>query len=510
MARQESELFQASAEQRWLSDPVGEIKRALGVRSGPNGTIYREENFTDFSLDGKSIEILRSLTDALRINKPVLLIGETAIGKTKAVQYLSFITNTRVKRVSISSQTDVTEFMGKWVPAKEGWEWQDGAVPQAMEWNNGEGCWLYLDEISAANPGVLVKLNPALEEDPMLEIDERAGENKVEKIVIGGPNYRVIATTNPAEYLGRIPLGRDLLSRFWVSRIPDLNEEQLIKRLKILFKNEDKGEQIARVLAEFHFKITKLLEEGRIGADERIEFTFADLVTAKEFIVGSSNPRLLEGLQEAVSAVFCRSFWEESERRMLREEFATTVAALHGIDDQTRRVGLNTSDTRAVVAPAPRFKDIWGPLTPLPSEEGASVTDQQGDEEKSGEEKPETINPLLGVPLKEPLEQKKEKEMQSKEPPVIDWQEEQERGRSWRVVLGDCLREKIIPEMKKEEPNAELLFHIALSLLDFPEDLEEQKTTESAIDLLLKILAMYSNEEQKEEVSRISARYNPI
>lgn len=359
MIRQESERFRTSIEQRGLIDLLAEIKKegilsAIGgiglERSGPNGTIYTEEDFADFFLDDKSLEIAEILANGPRFNHPVLIEGEMDIGKTTAVKLLSFLTNTRVLRVPLSSQTDFAEFKGKWVPdiRTQGSWWQDGVVPRAMQWNNGEGCWLYLERISATRPENLVALRPMLDENPRFPINEGVGEHRIWE-VIGGPRFRVIAS-NPSECFdwGWAPLAPDLLRRFHYCIISGLTEEQLVQRLNYLFRNEDKGEQIARVLAEFHFKAAKLLKEGRIRTDERVAFTFSDLVRAKEFIAGSSNPKLLEVLQEAVSFSYCEKLWEESEREMLREEFLTTVGGLHGIDDETeRRVRVDTSNTKA-------------------------------------------------------------------------------------------------------------------------------------------------------------------
>ena len=188
----------------------------LEVNTEGPGSQFRAEEFEDFALDEKTMELLKIYAKAIKLNQPPLIEGPTDIGKSKALEYLAHLTNNFLIYQSFSGQTDVSELIGKYVPNTEGarktferilsnknrgslkpetmkilkkadrekevrgltedeckkiaeieglsfdkidWIWQDGTVPKAMEHNGGQGCWLYFDELGAAEPQILVKLN---------------------------------------------------------------------------------------------------------------------------------------------------------------------------------------------------------------------------------------------------------------------------------------------------------------------------------------------------------------
>jgi len=348
MTPKESErLFRSSRELAKITDPICEIQRGKKVyisvrgievekRVGEAGTIYKREEFSNFSVDEKSLEILEGVANAVRNNQPILLEGPTDIGKTKAVELLSCLTNTRLLRISLSGQTDVSELIGKFVPASDrtGFEWKDGVVPLAMKWNGGEGCWLYLDELGAAEPQILVKLNPILEKPGRLVLTEKEGG----LIAVAGPLFRVIASTNPPNYYGRQPFAPDFLRRFIYTKIGDLDEKTLFERLKLIFQGEGEAEKIARLLAEFHMKANRYLQEQRIARDQRqrFRFDFSDLVRLKEFMENSPETDLSEVLTDGVSKYYCAKLENPDEKKFLEEEFARAVAELHDLKRKPR------------------------------------------------------------------------------------------------------------------------------------------------------------------------------
>ncbi|OGQ45127.1 MAG: hypothetical protein A3H42_01885 [Deltaproteobacteria bacterium RIFCSPLOWO2_02_FULL_46_8] len=91
----------------------------LPVYDGPNGSIFKDEEFADFSLDEMSLDLLKRCALSVKLQQPPLLEGETDIGKTKALEYLAHLTNHRLYRLSLSGQTDVSELIGKYVPNTE-------------------------------------------------------------------------------------------------------------------------------------------------------------------------------------------------------------------------------------------------------------------------------------------------------------------------------------------------------------------------------------------------------
>lgn len=218
------------------------------------------ELFEVYTLDARTLALLRFIARAVRLRQPCLIEGDTATSKTSAVLYLAALTGHQVVRINLNGQTDTSELVGRYVPNTElpvsqedllehldlleheskhilerardeeraltaveaqqiaanerierpQWRWQEGLIPQAMR----HGWWVILDEVNLAEPQVLERLNATLERDPTLVLTEGPGT----RFGAGGdvpvhPDFRVFGTMNPAEYQGR-----SVLSPAWKDR----------------------------------------------------------------------------------------------------------------------------------------------------------------------------------------------------------------------------------------------------------------------------------------------------
>jgi len=168
--------------------------------------------FSDYTLDGPTLAVLRGIARAVELGHPCLLEGDTATSKTSAIRFLAALCGAEVVRLNLNGQTDTGELVGRYVPAEQGgWRFAEGLVPQAMR----HGWWVVLDEVNLAEPAVLERLNPCLERVPELVLTEGpatrfgpGGEVEVH------PGFRVLATMNPAEYAGRSVLSEAWRDRF--------------------------------------------------------------------------------------------------------------------------------------------------------------------------------------------------------------------------------------------------------------------------------------------------------
>jgi midasin (ATPase involved in ribosome maturation) len=141
-------------------------------------------------------------------NLPVLLIGETGVGKTLSVRYLAWKTNNGLRRVNLNGATTVDEFLGKLLINEQGTYWVNGVLVDAML----SGDWILLDEINACLPEIAFSLHSLLDDDRMVVLMEYDG-----RIVRPHPNFRVFASMNPSEearYGGTKMLNEALLDRF--------------------------------------------------------------------------------------------------------------------------------------------------------------------------------------------------------------------------------------------------------------------------------------------------------
>jgi len=89
-----------------------EIPRNL--ESGPRTP--KAEKFRNFVEDEFSLDLLQKIAKGVVLNVPTLLEGEQAIGKSYTIEYLAFLANKEVYRMSLNGQTDTTDLIGKWVP----------------------------------------------------------------------------------------------------------------------------------------------------------------------------------------------------------------------------------------------------------------------------------------------------------------------------------------------------------------------------------------------------------
>jgi len=398
----------------------------LEVYEGKEGSIFKDEDFADFSIDEASLDLLKRTAIAVKLNQPLLLEGETDIGKSKAFEYLAHMVNRRVYRLSVAGQTDVSEFVGKYVPNTEGtqktferilrnrqkltqrskeildnvfedknrdslnedeckeiaqleglefgekvqWVWQDGLIVQAMTHGNKRGAWLYLDELGAAEPQIIVKLNRIFENQRRLEIAENGN-----RLVEGGGDFRIFASTNPPEYAGRLPFAPDFLRRFVYQKIGSLTPNQVQERLAFVWEGQktdaakllkDTGvveseplslkenpklsKAIRECLGELFSQLRTMVKDGAIGRDQRQQFRYemTDLFRIGDYLTafGGDDPEKM--LKEAVKFYFAGKLGADADRTKVMTAFDAVFKA--------KATGKKIQEARA-----PREKEVEPP-----------------------------------------------------------------------------------------------------------------------------------------------------
>ncbi|MDO8260260.1 MAG: AAA family ATPase, partial [Candidatus Magasanikbacteria bacterium] len=88
----------------------------LDVNEHGVGTAFSEEEFESFNFDEKSIEMLKMVAVSVKLDHPLLVEGPPDIGKTKAIEYVSFLTNNKLVRINCSVGTSPDNFLGRYVP----------------------------------------------------------------------------------------------------------------------------------------------------------------------------------------------------------------------------------------------------------------------------------------------------------------------------------------------------------------------------------------------------------
>ena len=172
-----------------------------------------EENKKDKMYFGDNVKL--SLGTAIDKNYPILLVGETGVGKTSFVRDIALERGKRLIRLNLTGQTGVDEILGKYLVRSTvdsrgnktpEMYWVDGLLVTAMK----EGHWIVFDEINMCAAEILSVLHSLLDDDRSIVLKEKDGS-----LLKPHPAFRFFATMNPEEeYAGTKELNKAFLSRF--------------------------------------------------------------------------------------------------------------------------------------------------------------------------------------------------------------------------------------------------------------------------------------------------------
>ncbi|XP_076030788.1 midasin isoform X2 [Oratosquilla oratoria] len=162
--------------------------------------------------------VKQNLADLVRIVSlgrfPVLLQGETSVGKTSLIMYLAQLSGNACVRINNHEHTDLQEYIGSYGPDESGkLVFKEGVLVKAMR----RGHWIVLDELNLAPTDVLEALNRLLDDNRELLIPE------TQEMVKAHPRFMLFATQNPPGLYG----GRKILSRAFRNRFVELHFDEI-------------------------------------------------------------------------------------------------------------------------------------------------------------------------------------------------------------------------------------------------------------------------------------------
>ncbi|XP_046422100.1 midasin [Neodiprion fabricii] len=158
--------------------------------------------------------VRRNLKDLVRIvsigKMPVLLQGDTSVGKTSLITYLAKASGHTCVRINNHEHTDLQEYVGSYAADENGkLIFKEGVLVEALR----KGFWIILDELNLAPSDVLEALNRVLDDNREIFIPE------TQQTVKAHPNFMLFATQNPPGLYG----GRKVLSRAFRNRFVELH-----------------------------------------------------------------------------------------------------------------------------------------------------------------------------------------------------------------------------------------------------------------------------------------------
>lgn len=184
-----------------------------------NETPYCDPKYIMTDTIHKNLQCLVRIISLSQRRLPILIQGNTSVGKTSLVMHLAKSTGNRCFRINNHEHTDLQEYVGRYVLREDGEIiFQEGLLVKAMR----KGYWIILDELNLAPSELLEALNRVLDDNRELYIPE------TKELIKAHSKFILFATQNPpGEYAGRKFLSRAFRNRFAELHFRDLPTKEL-------------------------------------------------------------------------------------------------------------------------------------------------------------------------------------------------------------------------------------------------------------------------------------------
>ena len=149
---------------------------------------------------------LRRMRKLYNLKVPTLLIGDKGTGKSRCTDELSKLVNSDMETVNLSLRCRESHILGRLdvqeINGVQAVTWNKGPLPRTMI----NGSILYLDELSAGEPDVLLRLDESLDDRRQLTYENEC--------IKAHENWWCTASINPLSTPGTKELPPQLISRF--------------------------------------------------------------------------------------------------------------------------------------------------------------------------------------------------------------------------------------------------------------------------------------------------------
>lgn len=120
LTRRTNETLSEDKFKRLSNDEIDQscVQKKMKIDANSHLNVYQQmkRKTPTFSFTRLASCILERIAVAVQQNEPVLLVGETGVGKTASVQYLSYQTNHKLVVINMNNQSDVSDLVGGYKP----------------------------------------------------------------------------------------------------------------------------------------------------------------------------------------------------------------------------------------------------------------------------------------------------------------------------------------------------------------------------------------------------------
>ena len=248
-------------------------------------------------------ESLKILDKAYKLGLFVLIIGPKGTGKTALVRKFASQINKELVSINFSLRTRESHLIGTNTIDNGQINFVNGVLVRSMT----EGNILYLDELNAAEPDVLLRLDEALDDRRQIVLKESEGQT-----IIAKEDWFSIGTINPLSHVGTKELPPQIISRFPIRIMldypPEETELEIIKKHVNMAFN-DEGLITSAIKLANNLRKAASLEEIFYSPSIRETIAFSKLIT------NNTNPK------DAAEIVFANVYhqWGEIEYRKVMD-----------------------------------------------------------------------------------------------------------------------------------------------------------------------------------------------
>ncbi|KPM11694.1 Midasin-like protein [Sarcoptes scabiei] len=221
------------------------------------------------------------ISEAIKYEEPILLIGETGCGKTTICQYFAALNRKELRTVNCHMNIESGDFIGSLRPNRniaenpeQLFEWKDGPLITAMK--NGD--YFLVDEISLADDSVLERLNSVLESERRIFLAENSANSSIQ----ANDSFRYFATMNPGGDFGKKELSpalRDRFTEIWCPNFADFEDIEKIINHNLKIPDENLRTIVSRSICDFIIWFSEF-----IGQYKRFNISIRDVLSWTKFI----------------------------------------------------------------------------------------------------------------------------------------------------------------------------------------------------------------------------------